>query len=321
MTTAKPTGNDSKYQLLNLFDLIEAKPSGPASLVGQVRGLWLVVEYLGREHTQKSNRMYLYRCKCRCGVEKVIPSTNLCINRETGRPKSQSCGCLNGAPNVQRRELVGEKIDRWLVVRYLGSHPREGSRAKRVTRNRRFLCRCDCGNERVLTASALLHRKFRSQSCGCQKKRLLQERMVHGGTKDGIRTKEYRTWRSMRSRCKQSVGYIKKGIKVCPEWEAAFVAFLEHVGPAPSNEHTLDRIDNAKGYEPGNVRWATPSQQARNKTGIPLIAFRGESRSLTEWAEILGIKRATLNRRLETLSVEEAFTRLVRPVRLPFTSI
>lgn len=83
------------------------------------------------------------------------------------------------------------------------------------------------------------------------------------------RSKEYRAWAHIKGRCTNPNdagfhNYGGRGIKMCEEWAASYEAFLREVGRAPSPEHTLDRIDNERGYEPGNVRWATKAEQSRN---------------------------------------------------------
>jgi hypothetical protein len=90
---------------------------------------------------------------------------------------------------------------------------------------------------------------------------------AHAGP-NGQPTPEYRAWVNMRRRCRpdheQARSYFERGITVCERWEHSFEAFLEDMGRRPSRDHSLDRVDNDRGYEPGNVRWATDAQQTHN---------------------------------------------------------
>lgn len=103
-------------------------------------------------------------------------------------------------------------------------------------------------------------------SCKCLARKLTSERSTkHGASK----TPEYLSWQQMKERCLNQSGkdykrYGARGITVHPVWIDSFETFLAHIGPRPHGFKSVDRIDNAKGYEPGNVRWATPSMQARN---------------------------------------------------------
>lgn len=95
-------------------------------------------------------------------------------------------------------------------------------------------------------------------------------RTKHGHNVRNKRTKEYRAWDNMKSRClnptfTQYDDYGGRGITIDPAWINDFRVFLAQVGPAPSPHHTLDRIDNNRGYELGNVRWATWSEQNNNQ--------------------------------------------------------
>jgi hypothetical protein len=123
-----------------------------------------------------------------------------------------------------------------------------------------------------------------------------------------------RSWRAMRSR----VGRVcTKGdytsILCCGRW-ASFDAFVEDMGPRPKGT-TLDRIDNAKGYEPGNCRWATREQQNRNRRCARIIEWRGERKCVAEWAEAVGMPRKRVEQRLNWgWSVERALT---EPVHTP----
>lgn len=153
--------------------------------------------------------------------------------------------------------LVGQRFGMLTAIRLIG----------RTKENRTIWeCRCDCGKTVQRTnghLSACQRRNSRS-SCGCGPK---GTRPTHGMT----RTSEYRTWLGMRDRCYNKVHhkyhlYGKLGVKVFKGWRNDFKAFIEYVGPKPTPKHTLDRYPDPSGnYEPGNVRWATPTQQRHNR--------------------------------------------------------
>lgn len=102
-------------------------------------------------------------------------------------------------------------------------------------------------------------------------------RLRHGSARVGARTHEYRCWQSMKSRC-QNVNdknydrYGARGISLCERWSADFESFLADMGPAPTPKHTVDRKDNALGYDIGNCRWATQDEQQQNRTNTRLDA-------------------------------------------------
>ena len=100
-----------------------------------------------------------------------------------------------------------------------------------------------------------------------------------------------------------------RGITVCERWLTSFEDFLADMGERPPGT-TIDRYPNKEGnYEPGNVRWATPTTQARNRRGNSLIEFRGSTRPLASWAESVGISPAALTWRLKHgWSIELALT-------------
>lgn len=105
--------------------------------------------------------------------------------------------------------------------------------------------------------------------------------------------------------------YGGRGIAVCARWRS-FKDFLTDAGSRPSPKHSIDRIDNDRGYEPGNVRWATQKEQTRNTRANKLLTFNGETLCMSEWAERTGIGSPTIRTRLVLgWSVADALTRPV----------
>lgn len=128
--------------------------------------------------------------------------------------------------------------------------------------------------------------------------------MIHGEAKKGGWTPEYVAWRSMKARCliPSSSSFHKygaRGIRVAPEWVDDFAAFVAHVGRRPGPGYSLERKDNEGHYEPGNVRWATSKEQARNRRSSRMITHAGETMTLAAWAERAGILVTTLKQRID----------------------
>lgn len=133
----------------------------------------------------------------------------------------------------------------------------------------RWLCRCDCGAESVAYAGNL--RSGKTKSCGCNQNNGASGR-THGLSDSAP---EYKTWAGIKRRCfnkndKAYPAYGGSGITVCDRWSTSFEAFFSDMGPKPGPEYSIDRIDGTRGYEPGNCRWATDTQQARNRRDVKL---------------------------------------------------
>ena len=123
-----------------------------------------------------------------------------------------------------------------------------------------------------------------------------EARIKHGAYLGGIESPEHYIWRSMRSRCLRvsdpSFSYYGgRGIKVCERW-ATFENFLDDMGERPSSDHSLDRVDVNGDYCPENCRWATRSEQQKNKSTTRKFAGRGGFiGTLVECAQLLGISK------------------------------
>ena len=131
-----------------------------------------------------------------------------------------------------------------------------------------------------------------------------RRRAKHGqATRDKGVTKVYATWTSMKHRCTNPNHsaydrYGGRGITICDEWLESFDKFYACVGEPPTPKHTLDRIDNERGYEPNNVRWATRKEQSNNLSSNTWVEHNGKRMTWAQWADHLGIKYNTLMTRV-----------------------
>lgn len=164
-------------------------------------------------------------------------------------------------------------------------------------------CRCECGKERAVAASSLLHN--RSKSCGCKKSEMCRKaNLKHGLSGSYIE----QTRMNMVRRCYDTNDsryehYGGRGIRVCEWLRNSTPNLLQLLGPRPTPKHSINRIDNNGHYScgrcsecfkcawPMNVEWATSKQQARNKTTSRLITIDGITKTAVEWQEELGISR------------------------------
>jgi hypothetical protein len=158
---------------------------------------------------------------------------------------------------AKRLELTGQKFGRLTAVRDIAIIKGQGAQ---------WLCRCDCGNEAKIIAKRL--KSGHTRSCGCLHTEAVRRPRTHGGSQ----TNAYSSWQNMISRCTHPSypsyeHYKARGITVCDRWKS-FENFLADMGERPGGfrEYSLERIDNDKGYEPGNCCWATWKEQAKNRT-------------------------------------------------------
>ena len=166
----------------------------------------------------------------------------------------------------------------------------------------RSLCVCDCGNMTVVRNGDL--RSGNTKSCGCYRVSLCVEtHFSHGHAFSTGESKTHKAWQHMRERCSNPNNgswkdYGGRGIKVCDRWQS-FVNFVDDMGECPSNR-MLERDDNDGNYEPGNCRWATRTEQNRNKRNNRLFTVDGITSCLAETCERTGISINTVKSRLRS---------------------
>ena len=175
---------------------------------------------------------------------------------------------------------------------------------------------CDCGKTTVCNGE--LFRNGKTRSCGCLRSETCATlSRTHGQSA----TPEYGIWTRMVQRCHNPAAhqyhdYGGRGITVCVQWRESFETFIAEVGPRPTPKHTIDRIDNDRGYEPGNVQWSTRIAQANNKRNNRLVEFHGRSQTIPAWSRETGLRAGLIFERLrDGWPVEKALTTPARPMR------
>ncbi len=261
-------------------------------LTGRRFGKLLV---LGRAERDSRGRTR-YLCKCDCGNETIVQSSYLKLG------DTKSCGCLKHQVNWRFDNLTGQTFGKLYVV-------------KRVENDAQgtvqYLCRCECGNEKIVRANHLKRGAVRS--CGCLASALTSQRNT---THNKTGTRLYRIWRGIKVRCydahhKDFRDYGAKGVTICDEWRDDFQAFYDWAMANGYEENlSIDRIDNSKGYSPDNCRWADNIQQANNKTTNYYVVYKNERLTLSELARKYHLNYTVLGKAIRAgKSLEEAVRR------------
>lgn len=192
-------------------------------------------------------------------------------------------------------DLTGQIFGNLVVVKRVEDHVTCGGQKKKM-----YLCKCSCGNMKVIQSASL--RNGRTKSCGC----INLAKLKAGRTTHGMRkTRLYGEWAGMKTRCfnpnsQRFSDYGGRGITVCEEWKNDFKSFYDYVSQLPhfgEEGYSLDRINNDGNYEPGNVKWSTAKEQNFNQRRTAKVEFNGEIHTLAEWSDIKGIPLRTLKYR------------------------
>jgi hypothetical protein len=205
---------------------------------------------------------------------------------------------------MKRLNLIGKRYGRLTVLEQFRDVAPGDSKV-----TSRSLCLCDCGNTvTVLTANL---RRGNTTSCGCYNHELT--------TKHGLWDHPlYATWNGIISRCTNPnhtsyPRYGALGITVCERWRADPAAFIEDMGPRPSPGHSVDRIDPNGSYSPENCRWATSTEQQRNRRDTRIITIGDKTKCLADWLDTLHMHDSTFFSRLSRgMSEADALTKPVQ---------
>lgn len=268
-------------------------------LVGQKFNHLTIIEDLGQIEIRGRKRRYvLVQCDCdRKTIKKI---------RRSALSYTLSCGCRHHAQATKIKQFIGKKIHHFTILEDLGTRERYRHYVK---------VQCDCDAKTI--KEIVFEKLFRGTiSCGCSSSDSIRKLLTtHGKTK----TKEFNCWQLMRKRCKNINDprysyYGGSGITVCPAWDQSFEQFLSDMGEAPSPIHSIERLDNTKGYFPDNCKWGTPVEQANNKRSNRIVEYNGRCQNLTQWSHEIGIRADTLRNRLDKLNwdVVRTFTTPVK---------
>lgn len=180
---------------------------------------------------------------------------------------------------MKRHDLAGRRFGRWTVIKHI-----------KTDTHSRWLCRCDCGTERIKKGSVFLQHEP-SRSCGCR-----------AITHHRSNTSEYHVWEAMKARCLNKShfkwgSYGGRGIKISKRW-MSFNNFFTDMGERPSKNHQLDRINNNGPYAPSNCRWATRKTQQNNTRRNRFITANGLTLSTRQWSKKTGLGYETILQRI-----------------------
>jgi hypothetical protein len=170
---------------------------------------------------------------------------------------------------------------------------------------------CECGNYFVSRMDSV--RAGKTQSCGCFHKETAavqgKANTVHGHCRRiGGRNSQHNIYTGILQRCTNPnnaryADYGGRGIRVCDRWcepnGQGYINFLTDMGKRPSDSHEVDRIRNNGNYEPSNCRWATSTEQNRNKRNNVNLTYNEKTQCIAAWTQELGLSRNTIRNRIK----------------------
>lgn len=166
-----------------------------------------------------------------------------------------------------------------------------------------WICDCDCGKINVVISGRAFRGTDGGRSCGCVKTLVMIKRNT---THSDSKSNEYGIWLKIKSRCltkkdKAYKDYGGRGIKICKRW-MDYNLFIDDMGRRPTSKHSIERINNNKGYSKSNCRWATQKEQMNNTRSNVLLFHNGYIKTISQWAEVTGLKYSTLHSRVRRKS-------------------
>lgn len=190
-------------------------------------------------------------------------------------------------------DLTGKKFGRLTVLSFHHNKTYKNGQIKKY-----WLCKCECGNFKIIAGAELRNGNIRS--CGCLHKEMISN-LNKKHNKAGTRL--YSIWQGMKTRCLNKKvnsykNYGDRNITICNEWFDFENFYNWAMNNGYKDNLTLDRIDNNNGYNPKNCKWRTYKQQANNTRKNKIITYNGKNHTLSEWAEIYNFKYMFLYDRL-----------------------
>lgn len=180
--------------------------------------------------------------------------------------------------------------------------------ARNGSGNGKALWNCRCACSAVFPAIGTALRQGRLHGCPkCAKARIVAAATKHGL----VGTREYNSYNAMKSRCynpkdKRYSRYGGRGIEVCERWLESFTNFISDMGMQPSSDHSIERVERDKSYEPGNCVWATRVEQANNRSNNTVLEINGRTQTMVQWSRESGVNRTVILRRMKRGIVGES---------------